>query len=57
MGKTTCSSQVKKINTIKFHGHMYGVSMTGIILWDIVYSLHKTMFISKFEDLEEIDNL
>lgn len=51
------SSQVKKINTIKFHGHMYGVSMTGIILWDIVYSLHKTMFISKFEDLEEIDNL
>lgn len=38
MGKTTCSSQVKKINTIKFHGHMYGVFMTGIILWDIVYS-------------------
>lgn len=54
MGKTTCSSQVKKINTIKFHGHMYGVFMTGIILWDIVYSYTtKTMFISKFEELDE----
>lgn len=32
MGKTTCSGQVKKINTIKFHGQMYGVFMTVIIL-------------------------